>query len=286
VDAENSYLLANQQIQAGTRFEALAVLFDPSTFRHLRAIGVASGWRCWEVGAGGLSVPHWLAAHVGPIGLVVATDIDTSWLTRSGAGAGLDHLHILRHDVGVEDPPAADLDLVHVRLVLTHVPQRSRALTSMISALRPGGWLLIEEADPGLQPLICPDDHGPAQHLANRLRHGFRTLMSGREADLAYGRTLPRLLRDHGLTDVAADAYFPITAPACGTLERATVEQIRDRLIGAEIATADEIDQHLDNIATGRLPDLATSPMISAWGRKPVTGVRPSPLRVAQGDQR
>ena len=253
VGADEGYLLANQQIQAGTRFEALATLFDPSTFRHLREIGVGSGWRCWEVGAGGMSVPLWLAAQVGPTGLVLATDIDTSWLAGPGAGS----VQVLRHDVGVEDPPAAELDLVHARLVLTHVPQREAALTSMISALRSGGWLLVEEADPGLQPLLCPDDHGPAQHLANRLRPGFRTLMSGRDADLAYGRTLPRLLREHGLVDVAADAYFPITAPACTTLERATVEQIRDRLIGAGIATAAEIDQHLDNIATGRFP---TSP--------------------------
>jgi hypothetical protein len=37
----------------------------------------------------------------------------------------------------------------------------------------------------------------------------------------------------------------------------------------AGIATAAEVDQHLDNIAAGRLPDLATSPMVSAWGRKP-----------------
>ncbi len=265
VGADEGYLLANQQIQAGTRFEALATLFDRSTFGHLREIGVGSGWRCWEVGAGGMSVPLWLAAQVGPTGLVLATDIDTSLLTGPGSGS----VQVLRHDVGAEDPPATDLDLVHARLVLTHVPQREAALTSMTAALRSGGWILVEDADPGLQPLLCPDDHGPAQHLANRLRHGFRTLMSGRDADLAYGRTLPRRLREHGLIDVAADAYFPIAAPACTALERATVEQIRARLISAEIATAAEIDQHLDNIATGQVPDLATSPMVSAWGRVP-----------------
>ena len=80
VGADEGYLLANQQIQAGTRFEALATLFDRSTFSHLREIGVGSGWRCWEVGAGGMSVPLWLATQVGPTGLVLATDIDTSWL--------------------------------------------------------------------------------------------------------------------------------------------------------------------------------------------------------------
>ena len=260
---DDGYLLDNRQSQAGARFEALATLFDPSTFRHLRDIGVGSGWRCWEVGAGGMSVPRWLADQVGSTGLVVATDIDTSWLTASGI------VRVRRHDVGADGPPATDLDLVHARLVLTHVPHRDAALASMIDALRPGGRLLLEEADPGLQPLICPDDHGPAQQLANRLRHGFRQLMAARGADLAFGRTLPRLLREHGLVDVAADAYFPITGPACAALERATVEQIGDRLIGAGIATAAEVDQHLDNIAAGRLPDLATSPMVSAWGRKP-----------------
>jgi hypothetical protein len=54
---------------------------------HLREIGVGSGWRCWEVGAGGMSVPLWLAAQVGPTGLVLATDIDTSLLTGPGSGS-------------------------------------------------------------------------------------------------------------------------------------------------------------------------------------------------------
>jgi len=93
--------------------------------------------------------------------------------------------------------------------------------------------------------------------------------MAGRGADLAYGRTLPRVLRDAGLADVAADAYFPITGPACDRLEQATVEQIRGRLVAAHLATDDEIDRHLANVAAGVL-DLATSPMISAWGQKPV----------------
>jgi SAM-dependent methyltransferase len=71
-------------------------------------------------------------------------------------------------------------DLVHARLVLAHVAGRGQALRSMISVLRPGGWLLVEDADPALQPLICPDESGPAQQLANRpaagrfRRHGWQ----------------------------------------------------------------------------------------------------------------
>lgn len=261
--ADEGYLLGNREGAAGRRLRALSALFDPGTFRLVDELGIAAGTRCWEVGAGSRTVPDGLAARVGPTGLVVATDIDTTWL-----GAGVDQLRVVRHEVGVEPPPGEGFDLVHARLVLTHVPRRDRALADMAAALRPGGWLVLEEADPGLQPLLCPDEYGPAQVLANRLRHGFRELMAARGADLALGRRLPRLLRGQGLVDVAADARFPITGPACTVLEVATVEQIRGRLVDGGIATAADVDEHLANLAAGRVPDLATSPMVAAWGRR------------------
>jgi SAM-dependent methyltransferase len=260
---DEGYLLDNQQAEAGTRFDALAEIFNPSTFRHIEGLGIAPGWRCWEVGAGGPSVPAWLAARVGAEGHVLATDLDVSWL---GEAAG-PTVEVRRHDVAADDPPAGGFDLVHARLVLVHVVDRARALRSMVRALRPGGWLLLEDADPALQPLICPDEYGPEQRLANKLRQGLRALLAQRGADLAYGRTLPRLLREAGLADVAADAYFPITSPACDLLEKATVEQVRERLVAAGLASDDEIDRHLATVEAGRL-DLATSPMVSAWGRR------------------
>jgi hypothetical protein len=42
--------LDNQQVEAGARFDALAVLFNPSTFRHIDALGIADGWRCGTTG--------------------------------------------------------------------------------------------------------------------------------------------------------------------------------------------------------------------------------------------
>ena len=65
---------------------------------------------------------------------------------------------------------AGTFDLVHARLVLVHVPDRAPALATMAAALRPGGWLLVEDADTELQPLVCLDESGPAQRRANRLR--------------------------------------------------------------------------------------------------------------------
>jgi len=263
-DTDRGYLLDNRQPQAGTRFGALAELFDPVTFRHIDRLGIGAGMRCWEAGAGGPCVPPGPAERVAPTGTVIATDIDVTW-TRDIAGGVIE---VLSHDVAADPPPPGGFDLVHARLVLVHVTDRTGALRQKVQALRPGGWLLLQDAGPTLQPLLCPDESGPEQRLANRLRSGLRTLMAARGADLAYGRTPPTVLREAGLDDVQADAYFPITSPACAVLEDATVRQIRHRLVAEGLATDEEIDRHLANVATGRL-DLATAPMISAWGRRP-----------------
>src|SRR4029453_9630413 len=73
------YLLDNARTEAGERFVWLAELFDGGTGGHFDGLGVTAGSRCWEVGAGGRSIPEALAAAVGPTGHVLATDVDPSW---------------------------------------------------------------------------------------------------------------------------------------------------------------------------------------------------------------
>lgn len=261
---ERGYLLDNARAEAGMRFAALSAIFDPPTFRRIDDLGIKAGQHCWEVGAGGPSVSRGLAERVGPSGRVLATDIDVSWTREAGSPV----VEVRRHDVARDDPPDELFDLVHARLVLVHVADRDRALRSMAAVLRPGGRLLLEDADPALQPLSSPDEHGPRERLANRIRTGFRAMLAERGADLAYGRRLPRLLREAGLTEVAAEAYFPIASPDCDLLETATIAHIRDGLVASGHATEEEIEQHLANVAGGGM-DLATAPMISAWGRRP-----------------
>ncbi len=171
-------------------------------------------------------------------------------------------------DVALDPPPGPPFDLVHARLVLVHVPERDAALANMVAALRPGGVLLVEDADPALQPLSCLEETGPEQVLANTLRRGFRTLLAERGVDLAFGRSLPRRLRAAGLADVGADAAFPVAHPACRYLEVATIAIVRDQLVEHGLATEEEIERHLASVRAGHL-DLAQPPMISCWGRRP-----------------
>ena len=261
--SDTTYLLKNRGIEAAQRFAALSLLFDPVTLRQFDACGMRHGWHCWEVGAGGASLVRKIAERVGNSGRVLATDIDESWAKEAVAP----NVEVRKHDVARENPPNEVFDLVHARLVLVHIPQRDRAFQNMISTLKPGGWLVIEDADPALQPLSCIDVCGPQQELANKIRTGFRTLLSHRGADLSFGRKLPRMFRKANMEDVAAEAYFPIVLPECVPLEIATINLIRNDLLNHGIATHDEIETHLENVRSGVL-DLSQPPMISVRGRR------------------
>src|SRR5215470_13250338 len=122
------YLLDNAWQQQRARLAGLEAWFDPGTIRHLESLGVAAGWSCWEVGAGGGSIAEWLARHVGPSGQVFATDLDTRFVGQ------LDYpnLTVRRHNILADTPPQAAFDLVHARFVIEHLDDRMGALRQML----------------------------------------------------------------------------------------------------------------------------------------------------------
>ena len=263
-DRHRRYLLDNAAAQTALRFKALSRLFDSVTRGHLEGLGIAAGWRCWEVGAGGLAIPMLMADRVGAEGYVLATDIDISWL-RSDLGS----VDVRAHDVAADEAPAGPFDLVHARLVLSHVPDRGEALRRMASVVRPGGWVLVEDFDPLRAPAACPDPLSVSQHRANQIRRGFLDLLAARGADLHYGGKLPRLLRDLGLEDVGMSAFVPSAYAATADLEHANVVQVAPSLIAEGYATAADIEAHLHALEAYEI-DVALPPLISAWGQRPL----------------
>ena len=70
------YFFDKGEADEQARLGGISAMFDPLAVRNLAAVGVASGWRCLEVGAGTGTIARWLADAVGPSGRVTATDID------------------------------------------------------------------------------------------------------------------------------------------------------------------------------------------------------------------
>ena len=138
---------AGREAAEDERLDLLEQIYDP-TSRRRRAL-VQPGWRCLEVGAGRGSMAVWLAEQVGPTGQVVATDLDTRYLDR----LEIPNLEVVEHNI-LEDPLDAlqpgSFDLVCSRLMLFHLQGRQeQAIRQMVACLRPGGWLVDEDANWG-----------------------------------------------------------------------------------------------------------------------------------------
>ena len=142
VEDERSYLFANERDNSEDRLAALAELYDDQTIRLIEACGPCPGWTCLEIGAGAGSIARYLSHRVAP-GRVVATDIDALRLD----GLARDGIDVWRHDINTDALPGQAFDFVHARLVLMHLPDPQRALAAMVRALKPGGWMLVEEFD-------------------------------------------------------------------------------------------------------------------------------------------
>jgi len=261
--ARTRYLLDNAAREVPGRFAALSAVFDPGTIRHLEACGVQRGWHCLEVGAGSGTIARWLAGRVGPAGRVLATDIDPRHLES----LNLSNLEVLRHDVATDPLPEAAFDLVHARLVLMHLPGRETALARMISALKPGGWLVSEEYDSLSMP---PDPQASPGEVLLPTQIALMKVLEDGGVDRRCGRRLFERLRAHGLVNLGSEArvfMFHRESPGAAMV-RATYELLRAAMIEANYVTPQQFEEDV-----ARLDDpgflMPSSILWSAWGRRP-----------------
>ena len=59
-----------------------------------------------------------------------------------------------RHDITKDELEKGEYDLAHCRFLLMHMAEPEMVLRRMVDALRPGGWLVVEDHDLGFQ-LSC-----------------------------------------------------------------------------------------------------------------------------------
>jgi len=253
------YVFDNAWERGRARLATVEELLDPGSIRHLDALGVAPGWRCLEIGAGGGSIAQWLCCRVGPAGAVTATDLDTRYL----AALAETNLEVRRHDIVADALESDAFDLVHARLVLEHVPERDLALQKLIAALKPGGRLLIESVDyiSGVPVSVL----GAREHERSQT---VRLTEFGKAGlDAGYGRRLPAVLHAAGLQGVGNEGRVWVMeggSPGARWF-KLSMEQVRERLTGEGKLSAGEIDRMLELFDD---PDWAAlSPIVmAAWG--------------------
>jgi SAM-dependent methyltransferase len=216
-----------------------------------------------EVGGGSGTIAKWLADRVGPTGYVLATDVDTRFLEPLRSPT----LEVLSHNIGSDPLPEAAFDLIHTRLVLMHLPERETALNRMVSSLKTGGWLLMEEYDSHSMPpdpAVYPGETSLKTHLA------MLQFLEASGVDRRYGRLLPGRIRKRGLTSVGAEAHiftWQHGSPGIAMM-RANFEQLREPMIKGNYITQQQFDEDLARLDD---PDfmMPSSILWTVWGRRP-----------------
>jgi protein-L-isoaspartate O-methyltransferase len=243
------------------RLLAQAAMLDPGSIQALEALEVREGWRCAEIGAGTGSVARWLSEKVGPTGHVTATDVDTRFLEdlrRPG-------LEVRRHDITCESLEEEHYDLVHARLLVALLPDPAPALRRLVAALRPGGWLVVEEYDQRTASFFHPHSE-----LQARVSAAVNRLFEKNGADPYCGSKLVALFRGAGLARVQASARLRVVelgSPEAEILALKIV-QLKEKLAAAGLLAENEAEEAI------------------VHARTPGAGVHYPPLLVAASGQR
>jgi len=179
----------------------------------LDRLGLAEGWTCVDVGAGGGDVSVALAQMVGRTGRVYAVDVDPGRRDEIAALAAA-HAQVLALSQAGEELTLPELvDLAFCRFLLLHVPEPLRVLRRMAAAVKPGRWLVAQE------PITT----------AGRIGGQALSMEGALHPDI--GAVLPALVLEAGLLLVDAWAEAPAGAgpgPVADYLEVMTGVDPRD----------------------------------------------------------
>jgi SAM-dependent methyltransferase len=160
----------------------------------LERLGIAPGWRCVDVGAGGGDVSVALAEIVGVHGRVYAIDSDPRVRDQTAAAAAAHSQLLAITQTGENLQLPEPVDLAFCRFLLMHVAEPSVVLERMRRAVRPGGFLVAQE------PITS----------AGRVGGEAMSMPDAPHPDV--GALLPALVREAGLEIIDAWAEGPAGA--------------------------------------------------------------------------
>jgi ubiquinone/menaquinone biosynthesis C-methylase UbiE len=243
------------------RLDLMSKILDPWTRGYLSALGVGEGWQCLELGGGNGSVAEWLSEKVGPSGSVTAVDINPVLLKLIPA----QNLSVRQLDVRTSsgELEANAYDLVSCRALLHQISDYAPAVLARMAALKPGGWLLVQEPDFHLAPTAQPDAWAKTWKALIEWGHA-------KGVDWLIGRELPSMVGKLGLGQPQAKTDVQnIRGRDRGALYfQLFFAEVRDRVVGSgqlDAATLDAASALLDD------PNYWTQcwMMTAAWVRKP-----------------
>ncbi|BAY24850.1 putative methyltransferase [Calothrix sp. NIES-2100] len=238
---ESSYVFANSQhLRELERLQKIEEVFDPASRRRILATGLTAGWRCLEVGAGAGSIMRWIADIVGENGSVVAVDINTEFLTDLQPS----NVEVIKEDIRYLQLEKHSFDLIHARFVLIHISDFRVALSQMLSLLKPGGWIVLEEPDFSAARAIVGNPE--ALKSVHRVNQAIVQMFANKGLDYALGVKLPAICQRLKLQNLSVEHDTPLSNGGFGmaTVMKMSAIQLAEKYIATGQATDDDIEQY------------------------------------------
>src|SRR5690348_5539235 len=217
-----------------------------------------------------------MAEMAGPAGRVVGVDFSEPAIQRARsvvAALQLGDVELFAGDIHELDPAAVGgpFDLAYTRFFLMHQPDPVRTLSQIARLLRPGGWIVAQEALRNPPPRSHPhlDALGAYWDLAYQVLERAGGVPPGSVDGLAGSA------RAAGLEVVEVGGSFPVVDPELGfDLHAATLLAARERAVASGIATGQQIDDLASDIRAakgGGYEWVSTPFMLDLTFRKPLS---------------
>jgi SAM-dependent methyltransferase len=192
----NPYIWQHDLAGEAKRLRLMSNILDPTSIDHLARLPLSEDWVCLEIGAGNGSLSRWLAARIGPKAKVIATDIAPELMD----GITGNNVEVRKLDVVQDGLPANAYDLIMLRALLHHLPQRREVVVAMTRALKPGGWIFIQEPDFYPTLIVEPDDQA-------QFWRDFLTWAAKHNIDYFVGRKIAPHLQELGIEKLASQGH-------------------------------------------------------------------------------
>ena len=242
----------------------------PTTTELLGRVGLQPGARCLDVGCGGGEVTFEIARLVGPIGQVTGLDMDEVKLALGREAAerrGVTNVDFRVADVSRWNEEDT-YDLVYCRFLLQHLSRPIDLLRDMWAAVRPGGVLVVEDAD--FEALFCD----PPNEGYEFWKRSYSRVLELRGGDPVIGRKLHRYFREADVPSPAMNVVqLATTSGEAKTLPLSTLEATGEAILAEAVATEEELTTALARLASFTAdPDTVSgSPRIfQVWASRPI----------------
>ena len=202
-----------------------------------RRVGLQEGWNGIDCGCGPIGGLAVMAEMAGPAGRIVGVDFNEAAVQRARtvvSALELGNVEVIAGDLHELDPAAlgGPFDLAYTRLFLMHQVDPLRTLRRIAGLLRPGGWLVAQEA----LRSPSPRSHPHLEALSGYWNLVYEVLDRAGVPPWAV-EDLPQSARQAGLEVAGTNGWFLTMDPEVGfELHAASLEAIRERATRLGIA--------------------------------------------------